>query len=198
MQEAQEMWVQCLGQEDSLEDEMTTHSNILAWEIPWTEEPGRLQFIGSQRVKLYWTHTHTDIHCGLPEIILEGSAQGWHFTHKVCSLQLSTMASLISPAFILHQKYATSYQEVNLGPLLLRLNRPVAYDVSETVLLPKLSHKDVVLFCLVLLLFSWFAWSHNHLALCCEEAQTACGETCGKGMSSRACSLACAPSQLPS
>ena len=45
-----ETWVQSLGQEDPLEKEMATHSNILAWEIPWTEEPGKLQFIGSQRV----------------------------------------------------------------------------------------------------------------------------------------------------
>ena len=46
----QEMRVQSLGQEDSLEKEMATHSSILAWEIPWTEEPGGLQTIGSQRV----------------------------------------------------------------------------------------------------------------------------------------------------
>ena len=43
--------VQSLGQEDPLEKEMTTHSSILAWEIPWTEEPGGLQSIGLQRVK---------------------------------------------------------------------------------------------------------------------------------------------------
>ena len=44
------MWVRSLGQEDPLEDEMATHSNILAWEIPWTEEPGGLQSMGSQSV----------------------------------------------------------------------------------------------------------------------------------------------------
>ena len=47
------MWetgVRSLGWEDPLEKEMATHSNILAWEIPWTEEPGRLQSMGSQRV----------------------------------------------------------------------------------------------------------------------------------------------------
>ena len=38
----QETWVRSLGQEDSLENEMATHSSILTWEIPWTEEPGRL------------------------------------------------------------------------------------------------------------------------------------------------------------
>ena len=42
--------VQSLGWEDPLEREMATHSSILAWEIPWTEEPGGLQFMGSQRV----------------------------------------------------------------------------------------------------------------------------------------------------
>ena len=50
MQEAQEMWIQSLGQEDSLEKETATHSSILAWEIPWTEEPDGLQSTGSQRV----------------------------------------------------------------------------------------------------------------------------------------------------
>ena len=47
----QEMWVQSLGQKDPLEKEIATHSRILAWEIPWTEEPGKLQFMGSQRVR---------------------------------------------------------------------------------------------------------------------------------------------------
>jgi len=46
----QEMWVQSLGQEDLLEKEMATHCSILAWKIPWTEEPGRLQFLGLQRI----------------------------------------------------------------------------------------------------------------------------------------------------
>ena len=47
----QETWVQSLGQEDPLEKEMATHSSILAWRIPWTGEPGRLQSMGSQRVR---------------------------------------------------------------------------------------------------------------------------------------------------
>ena len=42
--------VRSLGQEDPLEKEMATHSSALTWEIPWTEEPGSLQFMGSQRV----------------------------------------------------------------------------------------------------------------------------------------------------
>ena len=47
----QETWVQSLGWEDPLEKEMATRSSILAWKIPWTEEPGRLQSLGSQRVR---------------------------------------------------------------------------------------------------------------------------------------------------
>ena len=47
----QETWVQSLGWEDPLEKEKATHSTILAWEIPWTEEPNQLQFVGWQRVR---------------------------------------------------------------------------------------------------------------------------------------------------
>ena len=46
----QETRIQSLGSEDVLEKEMATHSSTLAWRIPWTEEPGRLQSMGSQRV----------------------------------------------------------------------------------------------------------------------------------------------------
>ena len=46
----QETWVRSLGREDPLEKEMVTHSSILAWRIPWTEKPGRLQSTASQRV----------------------------------------------------------------------------------------------------------------------------------------------------
>ena len=45
-----EIWVRFLGREDPLEKEMATHSSTLAWKIPWMEEPGKLQSMGSQRV----------------------------------------------------------------------------------------------------------------------------------------------------
>ena len=51
MQEMQEMHVRSLGREDPLEEGMATHSSILAWKIPWTEEPGGLQPMGLQRVR---------------------------------------------------------------------------------------------------------------------------------------------------
>ena len=61
----QETWVQSLGWEDPLEEDMATHSSTLVWRIPWTEEPGRLQSMGLQRVrhkdvteKLSTAHNH--------------------------------------------------------------------------------------------------------------------------------------------
>ena len=51
MQEMQKIQFQSLGQEDPLEEGMATHSSILAWTIPWTEEPGKIQSIGSYRVR---------------------------------------------------------------------------------------------------------------------------------------------------
>ena len=57
-----ETWVQSLGQEDVLEKDMATHSSILAWKIRWTEEPGRLQSMGSQRVGHDSDFTHSLTH----------------------------------------------------------------------------------------------------------------------------------------
>ena len=54
VQETPETWIQSLGREDPLDKEMATHSSILAWEIPWTEKPGELQFMGLQRVRHEW------------------------------------------------------------------------------------------------------------------------------------------------
>ena len=55
----QETWVRSLGQEDPLEKGMATHSSVLAWRIPWTKEPDRLQSMGSQTVGHDWvTNTH--------------------------------------------------------------------------------------------------------------------------------------------
>ena len=61
MQETQEMGVRSLGQKDPLEEGIATHSSILAWRIPWAEEPGRLQSIGLHRVGHDWSdlaHMH--------------------------------------------------------------------------------------------------------------------------------------------
>ena len=56
-----ETWVRSLGQKDPLEKEMATHSSTLAWRIPWREEPGRLQSMGSQRVGHNWVTSLTSL-----------------------------------------------------------------------------------------------------------------------------------------
>ena len=61
VQEPQEMWVRSLGREDAVEKGMATHSSILAWQVPWTEEPGGLQSMGSQRVGHDWAHSHANL-----------------------------------------------------------------------------------------------------------------------------------------
>ena len=59
----EEMWIQSLGQEDPLEKEMATNSSILAWRIPWTEKPGRLKPMGSQRIgHNQVTNTHNTLY----------------------------------------------------------------------------------------------------------------------------------------
>ena len=58
----QETWVWALGWEDPLEKEMAIHSSTIAWKIPWTEEPGRLQSMGSQRVRHDWASSRSRSH----------------------------------------------------------------------------------------------------------------------------------------
>ena len=73
MQETQDIWVWSLeagssilqGWKDPLEEEMATHSSIIAWRIPWTEEPGGLESMGSQRVGHHWAIEHDWTHMAL-------------------------------------------------------------------------------------------------------------------------------------
>ena len=80
----QETWVWSLGREDPLEKEMATHSSILAWRIPWTEELGGVQSTGSQRVRLDWatslalfTFMHWRRKWQPTPVFLPGESQGW-------------------------------------------------------------------------------------------------------------------------
>ena len=77
MQETQEMQVRFLGQEDPLEEDMKTHSSILAWEIPWREGPGGLQSIGSRRVGHDWAHGQE------PTLLFTGPC-GWLWWCPAC------------------------------------------------------------------------------------------------------------------
>ena len=57
------MWVQSMGGADTLEEAMATHSSLIGWEIPWTEEPGGLQLTSLQRVGHDWVTQHTHTFC---------------------------------------------------------------------------------------------------------------------------------------
>ena len=86
MQGTRETWVWSLGGEDPLEEGMATHSSNLAWRISWTEEPGRLQSMGSHKSQTWLkrlsthTHTHTEIRCFLGHWIM---AQAGAYSSRV-------------------------------------------------------------------------------------------------------------------
>ena len=79
----QETWVQSLGQKDLLEKEMATHSKILAWKIPWMEDPGRLQSMGSQRVGHNWATSLSNLTIGWIQGYRIGNTERllWRFEH---------------------------------------------------------------------------------------------------------------------
>ena len=99
-----ETWVQSLSQEDPLEKAIVTHSCILSWRIPWTEEPGRLQSMGSQRVRHNWaTNTHPQRNfCkwnsreGEVAVFLSCSFQRRRCLSQYLSLQLSLFSVCLS------------------------------------------------------------------------------------------------------
>ena len=78
MQETQESWVGSLGWEDPLEEGMAIHSSLLAWKIPWTQEPSRLQFMGSQSwTPLKWLSTHLCIYLLNTALIIHIAGLQW-------------------------------------------------------------------------------------------------------------------------
>ena len=81
MQETQEPWVRSLGWEDPLEEKMAPHSSMLAWRIPWTEEPGGQQSTGSQRVGHHWK-----IECAHPYRIKVGTVPDQEIQQEVNSV----------------------------------------------------------------------------------------------------------------
>ena len=88
----QETWVQSLGREDPLEKEMATHSSILAWRIPWTEEPGGLHRVAKSQTRLSnFTHslTHSNTGgCCLPRLMVAGLLSSDHLVRSKSSFVL--------------------------------------------------------------------------------------------------------------
>ena len=92
-----ETWVWSLGWEDPLEKEMATHSTILAWRIPWTEEPGGLQSTGSQRVGHDWAPSLHFTHFSHPYMTTGKTIAltRWTFVGKVMSLLFNMLSKLV-------------------------------------------------------------------------------------------------------
>ena len=87
MQEPQETWFWFLGVEDPLEQGMATHSSILTWRIPWTEEPGGLRSIGSKRVRHDWSNlasTHAVFNIFLSDPFFHLQKEIWQIYLKCC------------------------------------------------------------------------------------------------------------------
>ena len=105
----QETWVWFLGGEDPLEKEMATHSSTLAWKIPWTEEPGGLQSMGSQRVGHDWTTSPSPFlifHCVYVPLLSYPSICWWTSrllscpSYKQCCNEFCKY--ILAPKFISH------------------------------------------------------------------------------------------------
>ena len=95
-QESQEMWIRTLGWEDSLEEGMATHSSILAWRIPWTEDPGGLQFTESQRVRRDWaTNIRREINLAVTE---------WKITNSSGRILTNLSALMFTYFWLSYQK----------------------------------------------------------------------------------------------
>ena len=105
----QETWIWFLGGEDPLEKEMATHSSTLAWKIPWTEEPGGLQSMGSQRVRHDWTTSPSPFlifHCVYVPLLSYPSICRWTSRLLSCPLYKQCCNELckyiLAPKFISH------------------------------------------------------------------------------------------------
>ena len=121
----QETWVWSVGWEDVLKKGMATHSSILAWRIPWTEEPGGLQSMGSQRAGHDWvsskhTHTHTHTHTRILSLLSPS-----HWSRLSPSIGLGSLCYAVPshPLCILHvvlyisQRYSLSSSCPFLSPM---------------------------------------------------------------------------------
>ena len=116
------MWetqVQSLGREDSLEKEMATHSSTLAWRIPWMEEPGELQSIGSQRVGHNWAASLTSLpwEKDSPASSPMGALAEFHFPEDV------EMRASVLPCCRSEGSAVPSWVAAQQGPLLHQLSQ---------------------------------------------------------------------------
>ena len=143
----QETWVWSLGQEDSLEKEMATHSSILAWDIPWREESGGLWSMGSQKVRHNFATEHTRA------VLI--------FNFSVVSQVMFPFSFLLTA---LSNKSAKGLSWGEKGAWRARRNRVLEY--SESLMHFRLKHSTSVMFSfpcskIALLIFSFGEFSHK-------------------------------------
>ena len=141
-----ETWVRSLGLEDPLEKEMATHSSILAWRIPWTEEPSGLQSTGSQRVGHDWVTSRSQPNClvskgkhrAVPEFTLSISSK--HKVKLYCFLWAFDNGYKISSSFVCNvfYKHIICYWKFLLlsillhSQTLLKMVRPIYLHMKST------------------------------------------------------------------
>ena len=119
MQKTEETWILSPGWEDPLEEEMATHSSILAWRIPWRKKPGRVQPMGSQRVRHDWARMHTG------HSLSDGRRKS-HCDRKSQLQNTGTAIILIIKAMMHLRKTSIYFQTVRMfmmGPLPIQLYR---------------------------------------------------------------------------
>ena len=147
-------WVRSLGREDPLEKEVATHSSILAWRIPWTEEPGRLESTGSQRVRYDWaTSLSLCLKCslGISNFLEEISGLSHSIVFLPCTDHCGRL-SYLSLLFI-----GTLHSNGYIFPFLLCL---LLLFLSQLFVRPP--QTAILLFCIS---FSW-GWSFLGDATC--------------------------------
>ena len=122
----QETWVWFLCQEDPQEKEVATHSSILAWNIPWTEKPGRLQSVGSQRVGHSWAHTHTHTHtCVCTHAHMHTRAHTHTHTHTpTCFPRNHVQSSTVCCMFLIYWKVESDLRMWLIAECGLQLGSP--------------------------------------------------------------------------
>ena len=137
-------WVWSPGQEDSLEKEIATCSNILAWKVPWTEEPGRLQSMGSQRVRPNWAHISYIAPTQRSQIKLR--MVGW--TREMNASQLSSV--LLFPVVygllfttVLILKYILPTPQFLISGYLINYYWSEMGKFLETYNLPRVIHEEI-------------------------------------------------------
>ena len=143
MKEMQEMWVQLLSQEDPLEEDMATHSSILAWKIPRTEKPGGLQSMGLKRVRQDWSnlvHMHTLRQCK-SAISIHLAPPFWDYLPPSCPSRSSQSMRLSS---LCHITTSHSPSTVHMVMYIFQCT----FSDHPTLSFPHCVHKSILYICI--------------------------------------------------